>query len=177
MLVIVGPGWVSEAAPCGRWFRHRTTVVHIFGCYPKVALMKLIAAGEHPPLTTGPSPGKHKPQHRHTNSIKEKTTHQLDSTVNEIPGGGVGMLVISVPNHPGGRRGNVGGLSRSSEGTGRLSIVRPGRPKGRKAGPIVWDMLAQGRGGGQWGTAGEGRGWLGTAEDSWGRPGTVGEDR
>ena len=32
------------------------------------------------------------------------------------------------------------------DGTGRLSVVRPGRPKGRAAGPTGCDMLVQGRG-------------------------------
>ena len=42
---------------------------------------------------------------------------------------------LSVPNRPGARRGPAGVLPRAPDGTGRLSVVRPGRPKCRTAGP------------------------------------------
>ena len=41
---------------------------------------------------------------------------------------------VSVPSRPGARRGPAGGLPRAPDGTGRLSVVRPGRPRaGRRA--------------------------------------------
>ena len=40
-------------------------------------------------------------------------------------------VVSSVPNRPGARRGPAGGLPRAPDGTGRLAVVRPVRPKGR----------------------------------------------
>ena len=40
---------------------------------------------------------------------------------------------FSVPNRPGARRGPAGGLPRAPDGTGRLAVVRPVRPKGRTA--------------------------------------------
>ena len=39
----------------------------------------------------------------------------------------------SVRSRPGARRGPAGGLPSAPDGTGRLAIVRPGRPKGRTA--------------------------------------------
>lgn len=65
-----------------------------------------------------------------------------------------------------GASGQAGrGLLRAPYGTGRLSVARPGRPKGRTAGPTWWDMLAHGRrvDGGGWGTLGDGWKRLGTA--------------
>jgi len=43
------------------------------------------------------------------------------------------MIRSSVPNRPGAPRGPAGRLPRAPDGTGRLAIVRPGRPKGRTA--------------------------------------------
>ena len=45
----------------------------------------------------------------------------------------VSIVGISVPNRPGARRGPAGGLPRAPDGTGRLAVVRPVRPKGRTA--------------------------------------------
>ena len=53
---------------------------------------------------------------------------------------------ISVPSRPGARRGPTGGLPRAPDGTGRLSVVRLGRPQGGAAGPTGRDMLVLGRG-------------------------------
>ena len=70
----------------------------------------------------------------------------------------------------------MGRLPRAPDGTGRLSIVRPGQPKGRTAffgqdgGPYRVRHVSSGQGG--W-TAGNGRGWLRTAGDCRRRPGTA----
>jgi len=40
---------------------------------------------------------------------------------------------ISVRNRPGAPRGPPEGLPRAPDGTGRLAVVRPGRPQGRTA--------------------------------------------
>ena len=42
-------------------------------------------------------------------------------------------MLGSVPNRPGARRGPTGGLPRAPDGTGRLVVVRPVRPKGGTA--------------------------------------------
>jgi len=71
------------------------------------------------------------------------------------------VLALSVPNRPGARRGPVGGLPRAPDRTGRISVVHPGRPKGRTAvfgqdgGPYRVRDVSSGQGG--W-TAGDGRG-------------------
>jgi len=81
----------------------------------------------------------------------------------------------SVPNRPGARRGTVGELQRAPDWTGRLSIVRPGQPKGRTVvfgqggGPYRVRHVSSGQG--EW-TAGNGRGWLRTAGDCRRRPWT-----
>jgi len=62
--------------------------------------------------------------------------------------------VVSVPNRP-------GGLPRASDRTGRLSAVRPGRPRCRTAGSKGEDILVQGRG---W-TVGDCRERQGTIEE------------
>jgi len=59
---------------------------------------------------------------------------------------------------PGGAR--RGGLSRAPDGTGPLSIVGPGRPKGKDGGPYRVRHFSSGQG-----TAGDGGGRLGTAGD------------
>jgi len=70
----------------------------------------------------------------------------------------------SVPNRPRAR----GGLPRAPDGTGRLSIVRPGQSKGRASvfgqdgRPCRVGHVSSGQGG--W-TAGNGRGRQGMAED------------
>ena len=49
-------------------------------------------------------------------------------------GEGLRIIIInSVPNRPGARRGPAGGLPRAPDGTGRLAVVRPVRAKGRTA--------------------------------------------
>ena len=56
----------------------------------------------------------------------------------------------------------MGRLPRAPDGTGRLSIVRPGQPKGRTAffgqdgGPYRVRHVSSGQGGGRQGTAGDG---------------------
>ena len=51
------------------------------------------------------------------------------------------LLGVNVPNSPGRwRRGSVWGLPRAPDRTGRLSVVRPGRPTGRKARVISHDV-------------------------------------
>ena len=47
--------------------------------------------------------------------------------------GVLGVIVDSVRRRPGARRGPGGGLPRAPDGTGRLAIVRPGRPKRKTA--------------------------------------------
>jgi len=92
----------------------------------------------------------------------------------------------SVPNRPGAR----GGLPRAPDGTGRLSIARPGQSKGRAAifgqdgRPCRVGHVSSGHGGwtagngrGRQGTAGDGRGRQGTAGDGRGRQGTAGDGR
>ena len=70
--------------------------------------------------------------------------------------------VISVPNHPGARRGPAGGLPRARDGMGRLSVVRPGRSKcrtavfGQDGGPHRVRHFSSGQGGGRQGMAGDG---------------------
>ena len=59
----------------------------------------------------------------------------------------------SVRNRPGARRGPAGGLPRAPDGTGRLAVVRPVRPKGRTAvfgqdgGPYRVRHVSAGQGG------------------------------
>ena len=76
-------------------------------------------------------------------------------------------------------RRRPGGLPSAPGGTGRLAIVRPGRPKGRTAvfgqdgGPYRVRYVGTGKEDGRQGTVGDGRDWLRTAGDCGGRPGTA----
>ena len=83
----------------------------------------------------------------------------------------------SVRRRPGARRGPGGGLPRAPDGTGRLAIVRPGRPKRRTAvpgqdgGPYRVRHLSTGQ---EVGAVGDGGGRQGKGEDGRGRWGTAG---
>ena len=69
----------------------------------------------------------------------------------------------SVPNRPGAWQGPVGGLPRAPDGTGRLSVVRPGRLKsrtvvfGQDGGPYRVRHVSSGQGFGRQGMARDGR--------------------
>jgi len=76
-------------------------------------------------------------------------------------GGVEELLSFSVRSRPGARRGPAGGLPRAPDGTGRLTVVRPGRFKGRTAvfrqdgGPYRVRHVSAGQGDGRQGTAGD----------------------
>jgi len=72
------------------------------------------------------------------------------------------FLLLNVPDRPGTPRGGpAGGLPRAKDGTERLSVVRPARPKGWSAifGQEGWPHRVRHVSAGQGGwTAGDGRG-------------------